>query len=438
MNFTVLAATGTHACGGQNGILEGGAVLKYLIQVAQNLLLPVIMLALFAALAAKSRSARLPCRGFATGAAGALLLAALKNFTVLVNREYVNIVLLTAGIATELFLLALLWGSAKGRSAEKREWTFESVGAVFAAALAFYYLTDIFLYPTEFLLAGESAFSTDFLFRATGYLCGILLAALIGAALFKTAACLSGDFLLRIFSLCLTVGLISQSSLLVQFLLARRIIPMKDWLFALLMPAINYRDFFLYIMMAVTLILPLLLYKRSLRVQSPYANPAELRKLKSGLRLRRRWSALAIAGYIGAFFCLTAVKSYAEREVVLSPIEPMTIKGGMVVLPLETISDWRLHRYAYEAENGAQVRFIVIRKNNVAYGVGLDACDICGPTGYYERDDQVICKLCDVVMNKSTIGFKGGCNPVPLAYTLKGGGMLIDTKDLEKEKTRFK
>jgi uncharacterized membrane protein len=84
------------------------------------------------------------------------------------------------------------------------------------------------------------------------------------------------------------------------------------------------------------------------------------------------------------------------------------------------------------------MRFIVIKKNAVAYGVGLDACDICGPTGYYERKGEVICRLCDVVMNISTIGFKGGCNPVPLAYTLRSGDMVINVEDLETERNRFK
>ena len=83
------------------------------------------------------------------------------------------------------------------------------------------------------------------------------------------------------------------------------------------------------------------------------------------------------------------------------------------------------------------MRFIVIKKNEASYGVGLDACDICGETGYYERDGQVVCKLCDVVMNKSTIGFKGGCNPIPLAYTMANGQMVIKTGDLEAEKSRF-
>ena len=32
------------------------------------------------------------------------------------------------------------------------------------------------------------------------------------------------------------------------------------------------------------------------------------------------------------------------------------------------------------------VRYIGILKGGNSYGVGLDACEICGPTGYYEKD----------------------------------------------------
>jgi uncharacterized membrane protein len=124
--------------------------------------------------------------------------------------------------------------------------------------------------------------------------------------------------------------------------------------------------------------------------------------------------------------------------VELTPAEPMTIIDKEIVIPIEKIADGHLHRYNYTAADNIEMRFIVIKKNEVAYGVGLDACDICGPTGYYERKDEVICRLCDVVMNISTIGFKGGCNPVPLAYSLRSGNMVIDTEDLEKERNRFK
>jgi uncharacterized membrane protein len=116
----------------------------------------------------------------------------------------------------------------------------------------------------------------------------------------------------------------------------------------------------------------------------------------------------------------------------------MTISGGEILIPIERVGDGRLHRFNYAAADNIEMRFIVIKKNAVAYGVGLDACDICGPTGYYERKGEVICRLCDVVMNISTIGFKGGCNPVPLAYTLRSGNMVIDTGDLETGRNRFK
>jgi uncharacterized membrane protein len=144
------------------------------------------------------------------------------------------------------------------------------------------------------------------------------------------------------------------------------------------------------------------------------------------------------AGYVIAVLCLTVIKKYNEQGVVLSPAEPMSVAGDEIVIPIEKIEDGRLHRYNYLAGDDIEMRFIVIKKNAVAYGVGLDACDICGPTGYYERKSQVICRLCDVVMNISTIGFKGGCNPVPLAYTLRSGSMVIKTEDLEKERNRFK
>jgi uncharacterized membrane protein len=40
-------------------------------------------------------------------------------------------------------------------------------------------------------------------------------------------------------------------------------------------------------------------------------------------------------------------------------------------------------------------------------------------------------------MNKSTIGFPGGCNPVPLDFSVAEGRLLIDLRNLEDEAYRF-
>ena len=85
----------------------------------------------------------------------------------------------------------------------------------------------------------------------------------------------------------------------------------------------------------------------------------------------------------------------------------------------------------YTTQGGVGVRVIAIKKPGAnAYGVGLDACDICGTTGYYERDGQVVCSKCDVVMNINTIGFKGGCNPIVIDYEMKDGYILIPVEAL--------
>ena len=108
-------------------------------------------------------------------------------------------------------------------------------------------------------------------------------------------------------------------------------------------------------------------------------------------------------------------------------------------MPFELLEDGHLHRFAYETENGVNIRFIVIKKpNSKSYGIGLDACDICGETGYYEKDGQVVCKLCDVVMNISTIGCKGGCNPIVIPYEIKNGQIIVPISGLLEYEREFK
>jgi uncharacterized membrane protein len=201
---------------------------------------------------------------------------------------------------------------------------------------------------------------------------------------------------------------------------------------------VNNNIVFLYALMALSFLLALTLLVSGFKSTVSGRNPAERRKFRATRRTERRWCAAATACFIFSILSFTVIKRYTERVVELSPAEPMTISGAEILIPVTQVEDGRLHRFEYAAEDGTGVRFIVIKKSAAAYGVGLDACDICGATGYYQRKDEVICRLCDVVMNISTIGFKGGCNPVPLAYLLRSGMMVIEISDLENERNRFK
>ena len=398
-----------------------------------------ILVALLASLRGKTGGEKrrglffLGCCG---GSAGALILAVLRRTTRLVNREYVNVAVLSLSLIGTVFFLLLIRGFRKRE--ELGEKIRDCLFSVLPALLLFYALPTIFLYPPEFVLPGESFFSTDFLYKTAGFLAGLLVTVLAALALRESAGGLSPLTLKLVLSAALAVNMVNQAAVILQVLLARRLIRVPRWAFRLMMQVINHYGVFLYSIMIISLAVPLGLFIKSLRPLTPGRNPAETRKLRAGRRNRRRWIAVALGGYVIAVLSLTVVKRYNERGVELTPAEPMTIIEQEIVIPIEKIADGHLHRYNYTAADNIEMRFIVIKKNEAAYGVGLDACDICGPTGYYERKDEVICRLCDVVMNISTIGFKGGCNPVPLAYTLRSGNMIIQTEDLEKERNRFK
>jgi uncharacterized membrane protein len=416
-------------------------VLKYLIQVVQNALPGAILVSLLRAV--------LDSRGGETGkrfgwsfdrlflvlgTAAALILSILRGTTRLINREYVNTAILSLAIAAAILFIVVL----PGREKPLRGKICNRVGSILTALVLFYTLPTIFLYIREFVPPGESPFSTEVLFKLSGYLAGFVVVLVSALALFHAGKNNGSRLTGIVLSAALAVNMVQQLSVIVQFLLARRIIKVPRWAFRIFIEVINRNVVFLYILMGLSLVLPLLLFVKSRRITESWRNPAEHRKLRALKRSLRRWSAVAVVCYLAAVFTLTAVKAYSEQAVVLSPAEPMTIQGEEIIIPIEKINDWHLHRYNYSADENIEMRFIVIRKNETAYGVGLDACDICGPTGYYERKDGVVCRLCDVVMNTSTIGFKGGCNPVPLAYTMRAGNMIIQTADLEAERLRFK
>ena len=152
------------------------------------------------------------------------------------------------------------------------------------------------------------------------------------------------------------------------------------------------------------------------------------------------WGAcVALACMVVFGLSLTIIKEYDTREIELSAPETYTVEGDKIYVAMEDVNDFHLHRFEYRTENNVDVRWIVVRKpNSAAYGVGLDACEVCGNAGYYERNGQVVCRRCDVIMNTNTIGFKGGCNPIPLKYEVEDGKLMFKLEDILAGEREFK
>ena len=451
-------------------------MIRYGITVIEKSLTPAMLAALIFAAVWKGgglREKKILILGSALGCAAALIFAVLRRATA-INSGMVNAWILGAALVSGAGFLVLRW---RGRRASRPIWVYCS--AALAGALLLYTLPPLFLLPSEFVLAGQSVFSTEFLESLAGAGLGLGLVIVAGYALFRAGIQEEGGSLppgssppdgglppppsagapppqrprrgaiepqvraprtpRLILSALLLVNMVNQAAEIVRFLIARRIIPLWRGLFKVIMTVVNNQNVFLFLGIGIAALLPLLpLFCKNAGPERSGLNPAEIRKQKAALRRLRRYCGLAVVLLGFGVFALTGLKAWDSREVALSPPEPFTLEGEEIRIPIERIEDGHLHRFAWNAQDGTEVRFIVIKKSASAWGVGLDACDICGNTGYYERRDGVICKLCDVVMNKSTIGFKGGCNPVPLNYTVREGAMAVQTADLENEKGRFK
>ena len=376
--------------------------------------------------------------GILTGFIGSIVSAILRSIPNYINRTNFAFWSMIPVSIFFLILIVLLLFKTKAKKSLLYENIFGTTVFLYTAATIFYYLPVIITLSTTLVNYGESAVSTLVLYRLIGYLLGIVFIILASLSIYKTLIKLS-DIELNITviaSLCI-LG-ITQVVVIIQRLYSLRIIPRNDFIFLFIATVVNNGNFFIFAVIVFIMFAPILLWKKNIKITEAYNNNAELRKIKAKKRNAKRWARFSLSLLLISVFSLSFLRFYVDREVPLSPPEDYTIEEGLAVISLEQLEDDKLHRYEYITEQGISMRFIAIKKSENSYGVGLDACDICGPSGYFERNNEVICKLCDVVMNKATIGFPGGCNPVPIPYIVHDGNIKIKISDLESEAHRFK
>lgn len=315
---------------------------------------------------------------------------------------------------------------------------------VFTALM--YLIPPIIQYTREFVYFGESGISTNSMLRALGFTLGIAVCLLLVLGAYEVHKSLRNERQKHLFtSASLLIFACEFCASAVAALQRLRVLKTGDSFMGVsVFDVMIWRDAnpnaFLFAQLVLALVMLVYVIMTHQQPEGTYPNKASLRKEKARLRDCRRWSwSLAVFGMLAVFIVIVLHYYDTKPPAEVQP-EPYEINDGIISIPLDTVSDGHLHKYSYMTPNHYDVRFLVVKKPaGTAYGVGLDACDICGLAGYYERgDDEVICRRCDVVMNKNTIGFKGGCNPVPFDYEIRSGRIFIDVKELEKHETRFK
>lgn len=374
------------------------------------------------------------------GIISALISAYIRRLPNYVNRANLGFYSMIPVIISAIFIIFILIFEKKIKS--KSEVVFEnllgSLVSINIISSFFCYMPSFFLQIDSFVYYGESAVSTIVLFRVIGFVLAIIMLLLSLFVIYRTGMKLDSSKLKGILIFSMLVRGITQLNVIVSRLYSLKIIPKNSTVFVITAYITNNARIFDFALMAVLIIVPVILWLQNIKITESYRNNAEFRKIVYNMRRRRHLAQFFLFVMIINILSLSVIKTYANREVPLSAPEDYKLENGHIEITLDSVSDGHLHRYVYEARDGKKVRFIVVQKSQGSYGVGLDACEICGPSGYFERNNEVVCKLCDVVMNKGTIGFKGGCNPIPFEYKVHDQKIKIDVEVLENLSYVFK
>ena len=374
------------------------------------------------------------------GIISALISAYIRRLPNYVNRANLGFYSMIPVIISAIFIIFILVFEKKIKS--KSEVVFENIlGSLVSINIIssfLCYMPSFFLQMDSFVYYGESAVSTIVLFRVIGFVLAIIMLLLSLFVIYRTGMKLESSKLKGILIFSMLVRGITQLNVIVSRLYSLKIIPKNSTVFVITAYITNNARIFDFALMAVLIIVPVILWLQNIKITESYRNNAEFRKIVYNMRRRRHLAQFFLFVMIINILSLSVIKTYANREVPLSAPEDYKLENGHIEITLDSVSDGHLHRYVYEARDGKKVRFIVVQKSQGSYGVGLDACEICGPSGYFERNNEVVCKLCDVVMNKGTIGFKGGCNPIPFEYKVHDQKIKIDIEVLENLSYVFK
>ena len=410
-------------------------ILKYLVAVTDHLAAFAVMLGIVLSSSRRKYTVILAVLGILAGAVVfALRVNDPRGMNLLLMRFNRRLVVCIAGAAL-LSVLTVMF----------RKINAVVVGVMLAVALM-YLVPPVMQYTREFVYFGESGISTNAMLRALGFSLGIVMCLLLILGAYEVHGSLRSEREKRGFLFAsLVIFACEYCAGAVAALQRLRVLKTSDSLFGVsVFDVMIWRDAypnaFLFGQLGLALAMLVYVVMTHRKPEGDFPNKALLRKEKARLRDCRRWSwSLGVFG-IMAVMIVTVLHYYDTKPPAEVQPEPYEIQDGIISIPLDKVSDGHLHKFSYVTPRKYDVRFLVVKKPaGTAYGVGLDACDICGIAGYYERgNDEVVCRRCDVVMNKNTIGFKGGCNPVPFEYEIRGGKIYIDVKELEKHETRFK
>ena len=406
---------------GVEAALVIGIAAAYLAKSGRGHLLRIIYLALGAAILASL--------------AGAFLLERITA-----NQEaFEGWVLLLAAffVATMVYWMQRTARAVKGRIEHRLE-TIASQQQASAPGIFLFVFLMVFREGVEtVLMLSAVSMNTEDLLTFSGALLGLALAVVFGVIFVRGTLRLDLRKFFRITTIILLFVVFQLTVTGLHELSESGVLPSSRQEMALIGPIVSNEVFFFVAILALAALMVLFDWRaRRAAAAPPSAISAAGRRMQLWTaRKEGLWTAAVCASAFVFILLVTAEFLYAKNETALSPATPVAAEGGLVQIPVASVSDGNLHRFLYTTADTA-VRFIVLRTGD-RLATALDACDICGPLGYYQKGTAIFCKNCAAAIYGPTIGLLGGCNPVPVPSTVEGAELRIKVSDLESRSAIF-
>ena len=335
----------------------------------------------------KPISSRWRLWGILIGLVAAIVFAGLRASAVINQRTFINYPVLWCCVVIDLLLIVLVFVNRL----ITRNWRRHAavmhlanlVAALGIALTVFYALPDVILQLTIWVEPGDPIFTSDMLLRALGFVLGIIASAVI-AAVFRTmrSTAVRPAFLSAVL-VVLVIQLMQHLTGLLQIMQARTL-RFPHIAFVMLAWLINNKSglimaqAFIFLIPAVASVVAGLRMPVSAKRLAADVNAATVRKHKAFRRRAIAAAAWSVVAMIGVTATLTLGVAAINQQPTLSPPEAYSLKDGVATIPFSQVEDGHLHRFEYKAKDGTVMRFIIIKKNGGAYGIGLDACENCG------------------------------------------------------------
>jgi high-affinity iron transporter len=279
------------------------------------------------------------------------------------------------------------------------------------------------------------SFTTSELMSFMGTVIGLLLAIAFGVVFVKGSIRIN---LPKFFKVTTVILFFVAAQLLISGLHElgeNGVLPSSQREMALIGPIVR-NDFFFFVTILSLAAMMVLFEYRSRKPEVAAESAAERRKAQWTARRERFWMSAVYASSFVFILLVTAQFIYAKSTSTLSPATPVTFVNGVATIPISEVADGDLHRYSATMD-GTAVRFWLVKKPDGKVATLFDACEICGPVGFYKSGSNIVCKNCAAPINPQSVGQPGGCNPVPLKATVRGENVVIAQRDLAEGERLF-